>query len=97
MIVPFGLEQIIKDLSTTPINQTATDPEIDCVEKTERIIGRPLAATCPLGVKLSPLPVAIRGLPKRVGSGREPLNERPVLEGVARLVNDEAGSLPAAL
>jgi hypothetical protein len=39
MIVPFGLEQNIKDLSTTPINQTATDPEIDCVEKTERIIG----------------------------------------------------------
>jgi hypothetical protein len=52
--------------------------------------------TSPTG-QLSPSPVATMGRPKRVGSGREPLNERPVLEGVARLVNDEAGSLPAAL
>ena len=45
--------------------------------------------------QLSPSPVVTMGRPKRVGSGREPLNERPVLEGVARLVNDEAGSTPA--
>jgi len=44
MIVPFGLEQNIKNLANTPINQTASDPEIDCVEKTVCIIGWPLAA-----------------------------------------------------
>jgi hypothetical protein len=38
-----------------------------------------------------PSPVAIRGLPKRVGSGRGPLNERPVWEGAVTLVNDVRG------
>jgi hypothetical protein len=51
MIVPFGLEQNIKNLANTPINQTASDPEIDCVEKTVCIIGWPLAAACPLGYR----------------------------------------------
>jgi hypothetical protein len=41
MIVPFGLEQNIKDLSTTPINQTAPDPEIDGVEKQSELSAGP--------------------------------------------------------
>ena len=41
--------------------------------------------------KLNPPPMAISGLPRRVGSGRKPLNERPVLEAVVRLVNDVHG------